>query len=214
MESSESKSEKTVRELTERVKQKDPVLAAELAQLQQKNDITALAATLKTRNQIGGIDGLTRLANDVKEKRAIYELQLAGYAIDPRLVTTNERDYFLTAHVNHLQHFRYFREQITDVNLRTHLDNREAEYLGFLERAKNDPNTWRKAKEDPMYVQLAMLGIEQHLLNFYDREKDWLRRHLKDNTLGVRIIPYVAMFEDKGLERVCQTFPGICIMAF
>ncbi|MCL2744298.1 MAG: hypothetical protein FWE67_10640, partial [Planctomycetaceae bacterium] len=35
-------------------------------------------------------------------------------------------------------------------------------------------------------------------------ESDLFKKHLKDNELGVRIIPYAAMFEDKGLERLAQ----------
>ena len=171
---SEPKSERTFRELTEKVISKDPALAAELEKLRQEHDIIAIAATLKTRDKIEGIDGLTRLANEAKEKRAIYELQLADYAIDYRLVNSNEREHFLTAHANHRQHLRYIRGQTTDINLRMHLDNKEAEYLRFLDEAKHDPNIWRKVKDNPMYVQLTMLGIEQPLLDFYDVEKDWL----------------------------------------
>ncbi|MDR3183310.1 MAG: hypothetical protein LBT89_10435, partial [Planctomycetaceae bacterium] len=166
----ESGGEQTVAELTEQLRQKAPNVAAELAQVQQNYNVNALAATLKERQKFDGIDGLVRLA----QTRDAYDLHLAGIAVQPHLIVPNERENFLTAHANHLQSLQYIRNQSEDINLQTQLDDKTAEYLRCLDAAKQDPNIWRKVRDNPMYIQLAMLGINPPLLDFYDAEKDWL----------------------------------------
>ncbi|MDR3232057.1 MAG: hypothetical protein LBT46_00030 [Planctomycetaceae bacterium] len=167
---SKNDAEKTVTELTEKLRQNDPKAAAELAQLQENYNVNALAATLKERQKMDGIDGLVRLA----QARDAYDLHLAGIAVNPHFIVPKERENFLTLHVNHLQSLQYIRNQTDDINLQTQLDNKTAEYLLCLDTAKQDPDTWRKVRDNPMYIRLAMLGIDQSLLDFYDAEKDWL----------------------------------------
>ena len=170
---SQSKAEKTIAELTETVKQKDPALAAELAKLRNDYNITALAATLEERNKFDGVNGLTLLAEQVKTKRAAYDLQLAQTAVQPTFVPVSMRKDFLEAHGTFLQQINFFRQH-GDINLQSGIDSETEKYLQFLEDAKKQPDVWQKARDNPMFVFLAMHGVNNELLKFYDKEKSWL----------------------------------------
>ena len=170
---SQSKAEKTVTALTEKVRQKDPVLAVELDKLQNDYDIGVLAATLKEREKFNGVNGLTFLAEQVKSQRAVYDLQLARTAVQPQYVPVSMRKDFLETHGTFLQQIDFFRQH-GDINLQSGINSETEKYLAFLEDAKKQPDIWQKAKDDPLFVFLAIHGVKNELLTFYDKEKIWL----------------------------------------
>jgi hypothetical protein len=170
---SQSKAEKTVAELTEKVRQKDPALAAELAKLQNDYDIRVLAATFKEREKFNDINGLTLLAEQVKAKQSVYDLQLARTAVQPQFVPVSMRQDFVETHGTFLQQIDFFRQR-GDINLQSGIYSETEKYLTFLEDAKKQPDVWQKAKDNPLYVFLAIHGVQEELLAFYDREKTWL----------------------------------------
>jgi hypothetical protein len=170
---SQNKAEKTVAELTEKVRQKSPVLAVELEKLQHEYNIHALAATLKEREKLDSVKGLTVLAEQVRAKRSVYDLQLAQMAVQPQYVPVAMRKDFLDVHGTFLQQINFFR-QYNDTNLQVGIDSETAKYLQFLEDAKKQPDVWRKAADNPMFVFLATHEVQDDLLTFYDKEKNWL----------------------------------------
>ena len=170
---SQSKAEKTVAELTEKIRQKNPELATELEKRKNDYNVTALAATLKTREKFDGVNGLVLLAEQVKAKRAAYDLQLAQTAVQPMFVPVAMRKDFLESHGTFLQQLNFFRQH-GDINLQSGIDSETEKYLTFLEDAKKQPDVWQKTMDNPMFVFLAMHGVKNELLQFYDKEKVWL----------------------------------------
>ena len=155
------------------MRQKDPALAAELAKLQNDYDIRVLAATFKEREKFNDINGLTLLAEQVKAKQSVYDLQLAQTAIQPQFVPVSMRQDFLETHGTFLQQIDFFRQR-GDINLQSGIYSETEKYLKFLEDAKKQPDVWQKAKDNPLYIFLAIHGVQEELLAFYDREKTWL----------------------------------------
>jgi hypothetical protein len=166
----QNEAEKTVAKIAESLRQKDPQAAAELAKLQQNHNVNALAATLKEREKLNGIDGVLRLA----QTRKAYDLQLADYAVNPKIITADQRSTFLTAHGNFLQTIQFVQDGAKDENIRQTLDTFTGDYLIQLDEAAKDTNKWGKVRENPMMIFLQMLKIEPELLEFYNEEKDWL----------------------------------------
>ncbi|MDR1923238.1 MAG: hypothetical protein LBQ66_02595 [Planctomycetaceae bacterium] len=166
---------KIVDELTKNVRQKNPEAAAALEKIRQDHNINALAATLQERNNRDGIDGLVRLAQERNNARETFDLQLADMALEPALITNvDQRLAFLNAHANHLQQLNLLQKNIKDDSVRNFADHHISEYLLLLKKASENPDEWRRVRENPMMVQLIMSGVDPNGLEFYDREKEWL----------------------------------------
>lgn len=158
-------------ELTKKLERKDPQTAAKIAQLRRSHNENALAATLMERNAIDGIDGLPRLA---KEGDA-YDLRLATFGTNPSLIANaDQRGSFLHAHANHLGVFEQVRWSIDNDSLRNSLLDYESRYLSVLDTATQAPDLWRRVRENPMMVYLLMNTDDPVLLDFYDKEQEWL----------------------------------------
>jgi hypothetical protein len=167
--------DKTIAKVTETLRRQNPEAATELEKMRHRHNINALAATFQERKHLDGIDGLVRLAQEGKTTRAIFDLSLTEMALQPVLITNaQQRQTFLNAHANHLQHLDWVQKNINDQNLQYFLDRHTSEYLRQLEKASQNPDEWRRVRDNPMMVQLMMSGVDAVDLEFYDREKEWL----------------------------------------
>jgi hypothetical protein len=139
------------------------------------HNINALAATLQERKHLDGVDGLVRLAQEGSKTRAMFDLSLTEMSLKPTLITNaNQRQTFLNAHANHLQHLDWVQKNVNDQHVESFLERHTSEYLRQLEKASQNPDEWRRVRDNPMMVQLMMSGVDSDGLEFYDREKDWL----------------------------------------
>jgi hypothetical protein len=167
--------DKTVAKVTETLRRQNPEAAAELDQLRHRHNINALAATLQERKHLDGVDGLVRLAQEGSKARATFDLSLTEIALKPTLITNaNQRQTFLNAHANHLQHLDWVQKNINDQNVQSFFEKHTSEYLKQLEKASQNPDEWRRVRDNPMMIQLMMSGVDLDGLEFYDREKEWL----------------------------------------
>ena len=154
------------------LERRNPEAAAELAQMRANHDQVALAATLKTRQQREGVDGLARLSQyrDDPQSPNIYDLRLADIAAKTRFVSNQQRADFILAHgVPMQQHYDLFGS--LDVSLSQSPIN---DYFRTLESAAQDNNLWSRVRENPIMVFLLQQNVDPKLLDFYDAEKDWL----------------------------------------
>jgi hypothetical protein len=171
---------KTVTKITETLRRRDPAAAAELEQIRHQHNINALAATLQERQHRDGVDGLVRLAQEGRrtresQMRTAFDLSLAEMALKPELIiNADQRQSFLNAHANHLQHLHWIQNNIENQDVRRLLDRNTDKYLTLLEKASQNPDEWRRVRDNPMMVQLMLSGVEPEGLEFYDQEKEWL----------------------------------------
>ena len=156
--------EQTIQKLTTELERRNPEAAAELAKIQESRNRVALAATLKTREQLQGIDGLARLSSDS------YDLRLAEFAAGSRFTDQQQRSGFILAHGIGLQHqhdlFNRLGVPLSDSSLHA--------YFETLEKAAQDDNQWSRVRENPIMVFLMQQNVEPELLDFYNAEKDWM----------------------------------------
>ncbi|MDR2116751.1 MAG: hypothetical protein LBP87_10280 [Planctomycetaceae bacterium] len=172
---SENKADKTVAKITETLRLQNPEAAAELEKMRHLHNINALAATFQERKQLDGVDGLIRLAEEGKKTRAMFDLSLTEMALKPTLITnTEQRQAFLNAHANHWQHLNWVQKNINDQNVQYFFNQHTTEYLHQLEKSSQNPDEWRRVRDNPMMVQLMISGVDRDGLEFYDREKEWL----------------------------------------
>ncbi|MDR2439455.1 MAG: hypothetical protein LBE12_08835, partial [Planctomycetaceae bacterium] len=172
---SADRADKTVAKVTETLRRQNPEAAAELDKMRHHHNINALAATFQERQHLDGVDGLVRLAQESSKARSMFDLSLAETALKPTLITnTNQRQTFLNAHANHLQHLDWIQKNINDQNVQYLIDKHTSDYLNQLEKASQNPDEWRRVRDNPMMIQLMMSGVEPDGLEFYDREKEWL----------------------------------------
>ncbi|MDR2346227.1 MAG: hypothetical protein LBE18_09190, partial [Planctomycetaceae bacterium] len=172
---SADRADKTVAEITKTLRLHNPEAAAELDKMRHHHNINALAATFQERKHLDGVDGLVRLAQESRKSRLMFDLSLAETALNPNLITSPaQRQAFLVAHVNHLQHLDWIQNNIDDQNVKKFIDKRTLEYLNQLEKASQNPDEWRRVRDNPMMIQLMMSGVDSKGLEFYDREKEWL----------------------------------------
>jgi hypothetical protein len=152
-----------VRRMIEQVGRHDPAAAAELARLRNRHDARALAAALTAAERGGSLAGVRRMADQGRDSgRAPYRVRLAEYAIDPRLFTRpKDRDAFLLAHGTTCQVLD------GDGGGLTH-------YMGLLDRASADAETWRAVRDDSVALLLWDDLSDPTLRRFYLDERDWL----------------------------------------
>ncbi|MCL2347048.1 MAG: hypothetical protein FWC50_02185 [Planctomycetaceae bacterium] len=175
--SAKNESEQTIRNLTSELQRKNPEAAAELARMKTSRNELALAATMKTRYQLNGVDGLARLASYRKGTTAesnVYDLRLAELAMRQRFSTSAQRDDFIFAHAIPLQQHAEMSQTFQMTPVAFNVAEQGDAYLKTLENASLNDEQWRRVRDNPMMVFLMQHVSDQALLDFYDREKDWL----------------------------------------
>lgn len=171
---SQEKADETIAAMVQTLQEKNPEAAAELARLQNTLNERALAATLKERYETQGVKGLERLAayrKGITSDFDVYDLRLAEMMFDNTLFASNKQRWdFANAHGLALQQQTDFFHAIPDEAF-----EREGNaYLQTLQNAADSPEQWRRVRENPIYVFLLQRVDDTALLDFYDREKDWL----------------------------------------
>jgi hypothetical protein len=165
--------QKTIQKLLPELERRNPEAAAELARMQETRDNVALAATLKERAQLRGLDGLVQLAQAHKNPEnlhGIYDLRLAEIAVSRRFVNQQQRSDFILAHgIGLEQQYALFNglglpASQSPVN----------DYFRSLELAAQDDHLWSRVRENPVMLFLMQQNVDQELLDFYNDEKDWL----------------------------------------
>jgi hypothetical protein len=165
----------TITEVTETLRRQNPEAAAELDKMRHLHNVNAFAATLQERKHLDGIDGLVRLAQEKKNSRATFDLYLTEMALNQTLITNaDQRQNFLNAHANHLQHLDWIQKDVKDQNTQYFLNQHTSAYLQQLEKASQNPDEWQRVRDNPIMVQLMVSGVDADDLEFYDREKEWL----------------------------------------
>ncbi|MDR0705152.1 MAG: hypothetical protein LBF88_09195 [Planctomycetaceae bacterium] len=199
---SENNADKTVVKVTETLRRQNPEAAAELEKMRHLHNINALAATFQERKHLDGVDGLVRLAQEGSKARAMFDLSLTEMALKPTLITNaNQRQTFLNAHANHLQHLDWVQKNINDQDVQYFLERHTSEYLQQLEKASQNPDEWRRVRDNPMMVQLMMSGVDSDGLEFYDREKEWLDDVLYLLLTSIEIDPNSDSNNDQNITR-------------
>lgn len=170
--------EKVLAEMTAKLQSRNPEAAAELARLKNTYNEAALAATMKERYEISGVDGLERLATYRKtedSKSGIYDLRLAEMASTYRFDSLQQRHDFIYAHATPFQKkAEIFKRVSSDATLSGRVREQEEAYLRILEEAAKNEDPWRRVRENPLMVFLMQHVDDASLLDFYDREKEWL----------------------------------------
>lgn len=85
-----------------------------------------------------------------------------------------QRSSFLHAHAGHLGTIDQVRLGLNDDSIRKAFQEHESRYLAVLDDATQNPDRWRRVRDNPMMVHLIMNVDDPKLLDFYDKEQEWL----------------------------------------
>jgi len=167
--------EKAIQQITDELTRRNPEAAAELAKIRETRDHVALAATLKEREQLQGLDGLVRLAEahkDAANAQNMYDLRLAEFAVSPRFVNQQQRSDFILTHGIGLEKQYALASRLGVPAAHSPIND----YFQTLEFATHDDNLWSRVRDNPMMVFLMQQNVDQELLDFYESEKegDWV----------------------------------------
>lgn len=196
------------RKLDSMIKKGDPETREKLTALKNEgrfDPLTLLAMMSEAfyKND-GGRDGLQKLAHNIDKYD--LELRLTDIAVQNinNYESSEQRGEFLLAHYTALAPTQGLLQDDPDITAAS--KRYEDEYISLLKNAQNDPETWRRVRENPVYVLLLMEVKDKDLLDYYEKEKDWLDAVITIVTAeGYSVLAETDGKQDEELESLSLT---------